>query len=171
VSEMSRERQVLYCDSLAKKNSEALSFIPRPMLERYADSGQILMAFENGEPCGFLIFGNGWPILRVYQACIQYDARRRASGRQLIHRLVNIADRRQCGAISLWCASDLDSNSFWRECGFSLTGTRQGGVRRGRIHNHWHLQIAPHLFASAPLPAASGEHQTPTDTGERSDGI
>jgi hypothetical protein len=38
-----------YADDLARKNSEALSFIPRPMIERYAERGQLLLATENGE--------------------------------------------------------------------------------------------------------------------------
>jgi len=133
---------VRYCDDLAHKNSEALSFIPRPKLEQYADRGQILVEFEGGDPCGFLVFGNGWPTLRIYQACIQYDARRRENGFNLVRRVIEEADKRQCERISLWCANDLEANAFWREAGFTFTGQREGGRRRGRIHNHWEMRIA-----------------------------
>lgn len=132
---------VQYAVDLARKNSEALSFIPRPRIEAYAEAGQLLVATENGEPCGFLIYGGGWPILKVYQCCIQYDARRRHAGLDLVRRLIAIAAAR-CQDISLWCADDLDANEFWRSAGFSLVGQREGGTRRGRKHNAWYLRVA-----------------------------
>jgi ribosomal protein S18 acetylase RimI-like enzyme len=134
-----------YVVDLAKRNSEAISFIPSPRLEQYYENGQILVARENDEPCGFLVFGLR-PVAKIYQACIQYDARRMENGLRLVSRLIRIASSRGCDAISLWCASDLEANHFWRAAGFRFVDQRPGGSRRGRVHNRWYMQLTPTLF-------------------------
>lgn len=130
-----------YIDDLAHKNSEALSFIPLPKIEKYMAVGQVLIETENDEPCGYAIFGNGFPVLKVYQACIQYDARRLQHGMWIVKRLICEAQKRHCSAISLFCADDLDANRFWQSVGFMFAGQREGGKRRGRKHNQWVLPI------------------------------
>jgi len=126
-----------YVRSLMEKNYEAVGFIPLPRLEDYCQRGQVIVQYENGDPCGYLAFGNGWPVLKVYQCCIQVDARRATQATLLVQRLIEIARERNCVAISLWCAEDLESNGFWRAMGFHFGGQRQGGSARGRKHNKW----------------------------------
>jgi ribosomal protein S18 acetylase RimI-like enzyme len=130
-----------YVRDLMEKNYEAVGFIPLPALEQYVQRGQVLMQYENDEPCGYLAFGNGWPVLKVYQCCIQVDARRAAQASALVLRLIDIARERNCVAISLWCADDLESNSFWQAMGFHFGGQREGGAKRGRKHNKWTLLV------------------------------
>lgn len=137
-----------YVRDLMAKNYEAVGFIPLPRLEDYAARGQILLQTENDDPCGYLAFGNGWPTLKVYQCCIQYDARRLDHATNLVSRLINIARARNCSAISLWCADDLEANAFWRAAGFTFAGQRDNGNRRGRLHNRWHLAIPDPAQAS-----------------------
>lgn len=136
------ESAVKYADDLARKNSEALSFIPRPSIEEYARAGQLMLTTENDEPCGFLIHGDSWPQVRIYQACIQYDARRREHGMALVAALADKARAQGCTDVRLWCADDLDSNEFWRAAGFEYCAQRRGGRRRGRKHNLWVLRLA-----------------------------
>jgi hypothetical protein len=50
----------------------------------------------------------------------------------LVNRLIDIARERNCIAISLWCADDLESNGFWQAMGFHFGGQREGGQKRGR---------------------------------------
>lgn len=133
--------QLPYVRDLMAKNYEAVGFLPLPRLEEYAQRGQILLQTENDTPCGYLAFGNGWPTLKVYQCCIQYDARRLDHASDLVNRLVAIARQRGCTAISLWCADDLEANSFWRASGFQFGGQRDVGNRRGRKHNAWWLRV------------------------------
>jgi L-amino acid N-acyltransferase YncA len=83
---------------------------------------------------------------KVYQACIQYDARRREHGLSLVATLVRKATEAGFGAIALWCADDLESNDFWRSAGFRWAGMREGGKRRGRKHNRWVMPLQPLLF-------------------------
>lgn len=132
---------VRYVADLAKKNSEALSFIPTPRLEQYACAGQMLVALDNDEPCGFIVFGAGWPQLRVYQACIQYDTRRRDYGMALVGELVRLGREAGHTDVRLWCASDLDANAFWSAAGFVRRAERAGGTRRGRRHVLWAFEI------------------------------
>lgn len=83
--------EIQYVVSLMEKNYEAVGFIPRPRLSYYAERGQLLMETENQDLCGYLVFGAGFPKLRIYQACIQYDARRREHGLNLVKRLIQTA--------------------------------------------------------------------------------
>lgn len=128
---------VRYVEHLMRSNYDAVGFIPRPRLEQYAARGQVLMEHENDAPAGFLVFGAGWPTLRIYQACIQYDARRIEHGTRLVERVMTEAARRGCHIVSLWCADDLPANAFWEAVGFRCIGTRPGGSARGRLHRHW----------------------------------
>lgn len=130
-----------YVESLMEQNYEAVGFLPRPKLEEYAARGQILGATENGEPCGYLVYGNGWPRLRIYQACIQYDARRREHGLNLVAQLIGVATAKDCELISLWCADDLEANNFWKIAGFMFGVQREGGRKRGRKHNLWTMRL------------------------------
>lgn len=114
-----------------EKNYEAVGFLPAPRVAAYFESGQVLVQLENGEPCGYLIYGFGWPALKVYQCCIQVDARRRESGAALVRRLIEVAEKRGCCTINLYCADDLESNGFWEAMGFHFAGTRDNGNRRG----------------------------------------
>lgn len=121
-----------YVESLSRKHYEEIGFLPRPRIEQYAQSGQMFMEYENGDPCGFLIWGAGFPVLKIYQACIQYDAQRRKHGYALVRRLIERADTGGYQSISLWC---------WKSCGFQWAGMRDGGMRRGRKHNRWILWL------------------------------
>ena len=122
---------------LARRHTDEIGFIPRPKLEQYFESGQVLLESENDEPCGFLVFGSGWPRLKIYQACVAYDAQRRQHGLALVGKLIARAASAGYDAISLWCADDLAANEFWRAAGFQKTRTKQGGSRRGRRLNLW----------------------------------
>lgn len=144
-----------YILDLAKKHTDSIGFIPRGSIERYLLAGQIILAFENDEPCGFLIHNNGYPRLKIYQACVQYDAQRRTNGLQMVGQLIAIASRRGCDAISLWCADDLPANQFWEAAGFQKTKMKQGGARRGRLINLWIYWIPQNcLFGQQELVQA-----------------
>jgi GNAT superfamily N-acetyltransferase len=126
-----------FVEALSRKHYEEIGFLPKPRLEQYYQDGQLWMQTENGEPCGFLVWGNGWPVLRVYQVCIQYDAQRRLHGAELVGRLIRKAEAEGYERISAWVADDIPANDFWNAMGFRLHGQRAGGSKRGRMHNAW----------------------------------
>lgn len=126
-----------YVVALSRRHYEEIGFLPEPRLRSYHASGQLWIANENSDPCGFLVWGNGWPVLRVYQVCIQYDAQRRFHGAQLIGRLINKAESEGYTSISCWVADDIPANEFWNAMGFVKMRTRPGGKKRARVHNGW----------------------------------
>jgi len=129
--------RVRYALDLHRKNSECLGFLPQQRVEEYDERGQLWLAYENDDPAGYLLFGHGHPTLRIYQACVQYDARRREHGLGLVARLIRHATAKGYEAIALRCRENLDANAFWREAGFTLCGQVLGGRRRGRMLNRW----------------------------------
>lgn len=131
-----------YVVALARKHYEQIGFLPEPKLLAYANSGQLWIEHENGEPCGFLVWGNGWPVLRVYQVCIQYDAQRLHHGLNLVGRLIRKAEQEGYSAISCWVADDIPANDFWRAVGFVCVGKRKGGAKRERKHISWRYECA-----------------------------
>ena len=126
-----------YVTALARRHYEQIGFLPEPRLRAYWQAGQLWLDQENDEPCGFLVWGNGYPVLRVYQVCIQYDAQRRLHASRLVGRLIRKAESEGYDAISCWVADDIPANDFWRAMGFRQVGTRAGGAKRARVHNRW----------------------------------
>lgn len=136
-----------YVVGLSRRHYDEIGFLPESRLRSYQERGQLWHASENGELCGFLVWGNGWPVLRVYQVCIQYDVRRRQHGLELVRKLITLATANGYSAIACWVADDIPANDFWRSCGFEVRGQRQGGRARGRNHNQWvfHLPMPKQL--------------------------
>lgn len=126
-----------YVEALSRKHYEEIGFLPKPRLEQYHQAGRLWMQTENDDLCGFLVWGNGWPALRVYQVCIQYDAQRRMHGAELVGRLIRKAEAEGYERISAWVADDIPANDFWHSMGFQFHGQRAGGSKRGRMHNAW----------------------------------
>ena len=146
----------IYADHLMKQNLNALGFLPLNTLEKAAECDRLFIQLDNDDPCGYCVIGPLLPTVRIYQACIQYDARRWHHGLALIDQIVQRATQAGCDSISLWCASDLDANSFWVGAGFHNIGVRNGGCgkrarrfsqgRLHRQHNHWCLDLTPTLW-------------------------
>ena len=128
-----------YVVALQKRNHEALGFIPRAALAEKIDRGQILLARENGDPAGFLHHGSlAVPEVRIFQAAVQYDARRRHHGLALVADFVARAREAGARAASLRCLDVLDANDFWTAAGFERLGTEAGA--RGTL-NVWGRRI------------------------------
>lgn len=134
---MSKSNLIAYVESLGRRYYEEIGFIPIGSLEKAERDGHLYAEYENGDMCGYLYFGGKYPQLKIYQACIQYDSRRREHGMNLIKKLIRYADMGGYESIALWCAADIEANLFWKAMGFVLSGSREGGKRRGRKHNLW----------------------------------
>jgi len=121
----------VYAGNLHKKNSEYLGFIPQSRIDWYQDRGQIIPEYENNELCGYLIWGIGWPWMRIYQACVEYELRWLGHGRGLVDKALRIARKNKCAAITLGCRESNAAVTFWSMLGFVILGERVGGKRRG----------------------------------------
>lgn len=136
-----------YVDALQRRFRHALGFLTFQALEGYLERGQVLLAFENAQPAGYLLwqrptypFGDETVrVCRIIQAAIDYDAQRRLHGTRLVHRLYQQVARATPTYLSCWCAEDLDANAFWAAVGFHHDATRDLRLahRLLRTHNHW----------------------------------
>ena len=145
-----------YIDHLQRQNADDLAFYPLTTLQDAIDSGHVLIVRENDEPAGYLWFGAVRPSMDViiYQACIDYQARRRSLGWSLVGDLIQLATAGGSSGIRLKCASSADSNAFWQAIGFYCTRVTTGGIKRGRDINHYRTDVQPTLLV-APTTLAS----------------
>jgi GNAT superfamily N-acetyltransferase len=141
-------------DSLQKKNAEALSFYPKCVFEREAKNGRILLGLLNGQPCGYLYVGAIGIDVKCHQVCIQYDARRRLYGAQLVAAMEDYASGAH--SLTLRCGFDLEANQFWKEMGYTCIAVRDGGVRRMRKINIWRKNLQRQLWEIEGVEPAEG---------------
>lgn len=148
---------ITYIDQLQKKNAESLSFYPKCVFEREAENGRLFLGLLNGQPCGYIYVGAAKNEVKCHQVCIEYDARRRLYGAQLVVAMEDYALTGGATAASLRCGFDLDANEFWQSLGYVCVGIRQGGVRRMRQINIWRKQLTPELFMDVGIEPAIGK--------------
>lgn len=151
---------------LTRKNTEALGFIPQAGVEQYLARRGVVLALENDTPAGFLLGNHAAPenpgMTLIHQACICYDARRRALGLELVARVAQHAAVARNGAMQLWCRGELDANDFWRAAGFEAMGLRSGGDRRGIPQILWRRAIVRNArLDAAPSVRRRGRAGTP----------
>jgi hypothetical protein len=146
---------LLYVMSLMRANRESVGGLPAPAVEERIARGTLLLASINDEPAGYLLYDVRADILRIPQACIQYDARRRKYAETLVATLLSLYP--DVEEVRLRCAADLEANLFWRDMGFVCLGTSAGGRRRGRTINSWAMWLTPRLILPGEIsvrPAA-----------------
>lgn len=144
---LATETDLPFVMALQRRNRESVGGLPSPAIEERIRRRTLLLGVLNGEPCGYLMFDYGVDdVLRIPQACIQYDARRRHYGEQLVGVMLNSYPN--ASEMRLRCAADIDANVFWRALGFVCVGTTRGGTRRGRILNLWQRWMDSRLFVA-----------------------
>ena len=142
-----------YLDKLMRANADDLAFYPLTTLAKALEDGHVIACEDNGEPAGYLWFGAtvGGKDLIIFQACVDYDSRRRHLGFAMVAELTAIAKAAGCTGIRLKCASSADSNEFWRAAGFHCTRVTPGGIKRGRDINWYRTDIQAGLFWLPPV--------------------
>lgn len=143
-----------YIVSLANRHAEELGFLTKSAMENYLLTNRVRMARENGDPCGFFLFNGLKSEVKIFQACVQMDARGLDHGRALLGDLIARAAAAGSRRISLHCRDGLVSNGFWSACGFSLSSCAPGGGARRKIVNTWSLTISQAL-SNPSLPYAA----------------
>jgi ribosomal protein S18 acetylase RimI-like enzyme len=159
---------VTYIDHLQKQNLNDLAFYPISTLERAVEERRILTCHDNEECAGYLWHGSvraGYDVV-IYQACVDYDSRRRNLGWEMVGNLIDLCRAGGGSGVRLRCASSSDSNEFWEGIGFYCTKVSQGGIKRGREINHWRTDVHPTLFkvdyvqaSTKPMNEASYQRQ------------
>lgn len=159
---MTRSDTVNYVSSLQKKEYQSVGFLPHAALDEYHERRQIILADENDDPCGYMIFYDGRSgnrpknhpdAIRLRQIAIDDRVRRIYHGTGLISRLIYHAQANNFQRLELWCATDLNAVKFWRALGFTEGKVRVGGDKDGRLHALWTLAVPrPRLPTSSARP-------------------
>lgn len=144
---------LVFIDHLQKRNAEELAFFPKQVFEREVQNFRILLARVNGEPAGYIYHGSIGTIVKIHQACIEYDLRGQLYGAALIRQLIALVDAANGSSITLRCGSDISANGFWQAMGFYCQGVTAGGIRRMRDINNWRYDLQPQLFVSTYEPS------------------
>jgi len=144
---------LIYIDSLQKKNAEELAFYPSVVFEREIENRRVVLARINNDPVGYLYHGALSQRVKLHQACIQYDARGYLYGAELVRWLVAMCRAADALSITLRCGSDIAANGFWKAMGFYCQSVTPGGVRRMRDINEWRMDLQPQLFTQAQEPS------------------
>src|SRR5258707_1628099 len=77
-----------YIVSLSKRHADELGFLPRAAMASYLDRQRVTLARENGDPCGYFLTSGLQPQIRIFQACVQLDARGLGHARELLGDLI-----------------------------------------------------------------------------------
>lgn len=161
-------RDLKYIEALSRKHAEELGFLTRTAMAAYLDRGRVTLAAENGDPCGYFLIGAPGERIRIFQACVQLDARGLGHAHTLLTDLIGNAAYAGASRITLHCRDGLESNGFWSACGFRSGGLILGGGARRKVVHEWELSICDALTNPA-IPYAAGFLRTlraGTQTGE-----
>lgn len=141
-------------DHLQRHAADQVAFYPRSALQGAIDRDEVRVAFENGEPCGYLWHGPMRPgrDALIYQAVIHYDLRRRLKGTGLVIEVADMADRAGCSGVRCRCRSDVDANDFWHFLGFRVVSIVPSGRRRNTEINVWRRPIEDGFWDDFILP-------------------
>lgn len=151
---VSSPQDLKYIVSLSKVHAEELGFLTRSAMEHYLLTHRVRMARENGEPCGYFLTSSVKHTTRIFQACVQIDARGLHHAQSLLGDLLSRAAAGGAVKLSLHCRDGLESNGFWSSCGFRLATVAPGGAARRKIVNTWELGVAE-AFSNPSLPYAA----------------
>lgn len=153
---------VKYVIDLQKRFSNHLGFLPAVAIKEYVDAKRVGIAFENGEPAGYVLGRDAYrsqPLLRpICQAAVQMDAQRKYHGEQLVKRVVARAQAAGQLAVQAVCAGDLESNAFWKALGFEQIDSIVPDNARGRVLIIWRkltTDVEPSWFWTGPKYARS----------------
>lgn len=145
-----------YLDKLQRANADDLAFYPLGTLEKALEAGHVITCEDNGEAAGYLWFGalRGGYDVTIYQACVDYDSRRRMLGYGMVRKLIELGTAAGATGIRLKCASSAESNEFWQGIGFVCTRVQPGGIKRGRDLNCYRTNLQPGLFVIPGVTAS-----------------
>jgi hypothetical protein len=140
-------RDLRFVLHLARRETDAVGFLPREAVESYLDAGAVAIAMENDAPAGYLLVKDSLsscPAIRpILQAAVCYDARRRCHGLELVALVERQALEAGRKIIQLKCREELQANLFWHAAGFQPIATQPAGRRRGGRVIVWAKQVLP----------------------------
>jgi GNAT superfamily N-acetyltransferase len=122
---------------LAKRETDALGFLPRPSVQYYAQQGGVLsVGVAKCAPIAFLVGAYArmtTPLeAHIYQVMTAKEHRRRTYAKRLLHHFEMRCRIRHVTRITLEVRSDLKpALAFWNQMGYEIYHTKPAGKRRG----------------------------------------
>ena len=111
----------------ADSERKTLGFMPAAAYMEAAHQGKLWVAViktDRGEEyAGHLLFGGGFPRLRIFQIFVKEAWRRDGIGSILLSRLIQEAESFNCMSISARVGDDLTANAFWSRHRFDVVDT------------------------------------------------
>jgi N-acetylglutamate synthase-like GNAT family acetyltransferase len=127
-------KDMLLIDKLQKENSNAVGFIQKTIWENYVFGGErnfiALICEANNDAVGYVLITPGkgaYKYAKIQQIAVRNDARRLHYGTALVDVCRQFCIKFHRIGFTLRCRTDLDSNHFWRNLGFTQYDTWQKG--------------------------------------------
>ena len=134
IIERATERSLPYIKSLARRHCNQLGFIPflawEKVVTQKTKNQQLYVAVDNDDLTGCLYTGVWKGLGKVFQICIQEDARRWYRAQLLMQTFMQTC--RQClvACVTLRVAEELEAVHFWESIGFTHVGNTHGKLGR-----------------------------------------
>jgi ribosomal protein S18 acetylase RimI-like enzyme len=118
--------------SLADMNRDSIGFNPRKKFEEVVEQKRGMVAFENNELVGFVIYRHRKldSQTTLSEICVREDCRGKGFGKKLIDALIFECQEKKRDFIQLKCPIDLHANKFYEKIGFSHYQTEDGKKRQ-----------------------------------------
>lgn len=129
--------------SACRIDGECLGWLPAACYDARHPEGRIHVCYNNDDIVGYCLWFNEGTELRIYHTWVRRDARLLVHGRALVDAVEREGAKRHATRISLWCATDLAANLFWRALQFERGVWRWGRAKRARKHWSWTRPIRP----------------------------
>lgn len=125
---------------IAGANRHELGFLPIPKLQEAVDRQNLLVAGNETQLTGFVIYRHRKKDRQttLYDICVDREWRNQGLGRKLVEALRSECQNQHRKFIQLKCPVDLVANSFYQHLGFRHIGIEHGKVRQLNI---WRLQL------------------------------
>ncbi len=129
-------------DTLMKRYSQTLGFLPGQALQSYLEKGTVLGATTDaGELVGYLLYAAYPNYFRITHLCVSEEYRGKGIAKHLVDALKMAADTQK--VIKLHCRRDFPANDLWPKLGFVAIDEKPGRSRAGHRLTVWHFRLAP----------------------------
>ena len=131
-------------DTLMKRHSSTLGFLPKEALRSYLAAGNTLGAKSNdGKLIGYLLHAANPKYFRIAQLCVAEDFNGQGIARQLINELKKTATTQKTQKdIRLRCRNDFPAHRMWPKLGFSAIDEQPGRSKDKHPLTFWRLPLA-----------------------------
>lgn len=127
-------------DTLMRRNSGTVGFLPLEALRDYLEKGWVLGASsERGDLVAYLLYAANRERFRITQLWVAQDFRGRGIARKLVDALKASATTQKI--VMLRCRNDFPAHSMWPALGFVPINEKPGRSEERRLLTRWRLTL------------------------------